>query len=411
MDFLNSAILSLLDSLHTVLGSYALAIIVLTVLIRLVLWPMNSAQTKSMKAMQALQPKMKEAQEKYKNDPQKMQAELMRIYSENKFNPLAGCLPLLIQLPIFIALYGALMSPEFMIKAGNESFLFIQKLHHTLYTKGGEALDSQFGIQSSDKFTSTPQWTVYYENNPEPATIKVSELRLNDPSKVLAFSPQPLIPGDPVTFRILKSDVSTSNEYLNRIERIEVPVMVDSTRELEKVTFTDTREAAAPVTTPEQNAQSSSKALEKGATAETKNSSKSASTVLQQAASAFDPNYFMATLPTAKAKPSLNWDVLVLILFYGALSWGYQFSQQKVMGASSAATGQQALLMKWMPVLFLVFMLFIPIPAGVMLYLLVTMVMMVAQNLVMEMTGSNNGSGSSLSTKPASKQTVSVKAE
>src|SRR5207237_1580404 len=72
---------------------------------RLVLYPLTVKQTKSMQAMQRLQPEIKRLQAKYKNDKQKLNEEMMKFYKENKVNPLSGCLPLILQLPLFIVLY------------------------------------------------------------------------------------------------------------------------------------------------------------------------------------------------------------------------------------------------------------------------------------------------------------------
>ena len=107
---------SVLDPLYTALGwvmavlytaipSYGIAIILLTVAVRLVLYPLTVKQTKSMQAMQRLQPEIKRLQAKYKNDRQKLNEEMMKFYKENKVNPLSGCLPLVLQLPLFIVLY------------------------------------------------------------------------------------------------------------------------------------------------------------------------------------------------------------------------------------------------------------------------------------------------------------------
>jgi YidC/Oxa1 family membrane protein insertase len=88
--------------------SWGMSIIMLTVVTRAVLIPLTYKQLKGMRAMQALQPQIKELQEKYKNDKQRMQQEMMRFYKENKVNPLASCLPLIAQLPVFITLFYTL---------------------------------------------------------------------------------------------------------------------------------------------------------------------------------------------------------------------------------------------------------------------------------------------------------------
>lgn len=95
--------------------SYALAIVILTVIIKVVLYPLTKKQMISMKMMQQLAPKIKEIQEKYKKkDPQKMQQKIMDLYRDNNVNPMAGCLPILIQMPILIALFQALYNFEFI---------------------------------------------------------------------------------------------------------------------------------------------------------------------------------------------------------------------------------------------------------------------------------------------------------
>jgi YidC/Oxa1 family membrane protein insertase len=90
------------------LGGYGVAIILLTIVVKIVLLPLTWKQTRSMLALQRLQPEMKKLQEKYKNDKEKLGQEMMKFYKENKVNPLSGCLPLLLQLPVFIALYEVL---------------------------------------------------------------------------------------------------------------------------------------------------------------------------------------------------------------------------------------------------------------------------------------------------------------
>lgn len=96
-------------------ASYALAIIMLTFLLKLALFPLTQKQMVSMKKMQAIQPKIKEIQDKYKNkDPQKMQQKIMEMYKENNVNPMAGCLPILVQMPVLIALYRSLLKIEFL---------------------------------------------------------------------------------------------------------------------------------------------------------------------------------------------------------------------------------------------------------------------------------------------------------
>jgi len=90
-------------------GDFGVAIIITTLIVKGALFPLTYRMLKSQKQMQELQPKIKEIREKYKDDKEKLAAEMMEIYKENKVNPFGSCLPLLIQLPIFIALYRVLL--------------------------------------------------------------------------------------------------------------------------------------------------------------------------------------------------------------------------------------------------------------------------------------------------------------
>lgn len=88
--------------------NYGIAIILFTVVIKLILFPLTATQVRSMKKMQEIQPKIKELQERYKKDPQKAQQKMMELYQQEKVNPFSGCLPLLVQMPILFALFNSL---------------------------------------------------------------------------------------------------------------------------------------------------------------------------------------------------------------------------------------------------------------------------------------------------------------
>ena len=102
-------LLWLLLQLNQLAGNFGVAIILMTVIVRGVMFPVAQKQFASMAAMKAVQPKMKALQERYKDDKQRLQQEMMKLYKDEKVNPLAGCLPLLIQIPIFFALYKVLI--------------------------------------------------------------------------------------------------------------------------------------------------------------------------------------------------------------------------------------------------------------------------------------------------------------
>jgi YidC/Oxa1 family membrane protein insertase len=99
---------SLLSFFYGLIPSYGVAIILLTISVRILLLPLTIKQTRSMQQMQKIQPKVKELQRKHKGNRQKLNEELMKLYKEHQVNPLGGCLPLLLQLPVFFALYQVL---------------------------------------------------------------------------------------------------------------------------------------------------------------------------------------------------------------------------------------------------------------------------------------------------------------
>jgi YidC/Oxa1 family membrane protein insertase len=105
MNIITSFLSNLLTFFYSITNSYGLAIIFLTLFFRLVTFPLNLKQIKSTKAMNALMPERKKLEEKYKNDKQALNQAMMELYAKHKINPLAGCLPILIQFPIFIAMF------------------------------------------------------------------------------------------------------------------------------------------------------------------------------------------------------------------------------------------------------------------------------------------------------------------
>ena len=108
-----------------VIASYGIVIILLTIIVRLVLTPLTITQTRSMARMQKIQPQLKELQKKYKDDKQKLQQETMDFYKKNNVNPLAGCLPLILQMPLFFALFQALRNPTEKVRSIVKDFDFL----------------------------------------------------------------------------------------------------------------------------------------------------------------------------------------------------------------------------------------------------------------------------------------------
>ena len=130
MDFglwklVSEALLNMMNLLHGLVGNYAVAILILTAIIKLILWPLQTKANKSMRRMAALSPKMQELREKYKDDPTKMNAEVMKLYKDYGVNPVSGCLPMMIQIPIFFGLFTMLRQA---VELRNASFLWVKDL-------------------------------------------------------------------------------------------------------------------------------------------------------------------------------------------------------------------------------------------------------------------------------------------
>jgi len=115
----------MLVSTTNVVKNYGLSILILTLLIKIILFPLSHISMKSMKKMQEIQPMMKDIQARYRKDPKKQQAELSKLYKKHGANPMSGCLPMLVQFPVFIALYQVLMNS---IEMRGASFLWVADL-------------------------------------------------------------------------------------------------------------------------------------------------------------------------------------------------------------------------------------------------------------------------------------------
>lgn len=124
----------LLTFIYNFVGNYGVSLIILTAIVKFALFPLYVKQIKSTANMQELQPKMQEIQEKYAHDQAKMNEAMQELYSKENFNPLGGCLPMLIQFPIIMGLFALLRNPmkylrsEDMLFAVHESFLWIKDL-------------------------------------------------------------------------------------------------------------------------------------------------------------------------------------------------------------------------------------------------------------------------------------------
>lgn len=329
MDFITWTIWFLSKLAHFV-GSYGLAIILLTIIVRGAMWHLNVQQQRSMKMMQALQPKMKAIQDRYQSNPQMMQQKMMEFYKEHKFNPMGGCLPLLIQMPIFILLYSALISPQFIQVAGNQNFLFIKSLATTLRATAGISEDGKLGVAKGDKFILGNTATVYLPGE----TIK--NVKVTDPTQALTLRGD-LKPGEEATFVFSLDHIKLKFSQLEQIEKAEVVVTNSSIRENEKLTFVR------------------------------------------------ENGELVASIPTVPVNKTLHWDVIILILLFAVTM---VISQKVMMSMTKTDTSdptQQALqksMGTFMPLMIIATFVIIPIPAGVLLYLITSNIIQIIQTVV-----------------------------
>ena len=125
LNYLARLMLWVLVKLHALTGNYGWSIIILTLLVRILFYPVTARGNASMKKMQAVQPKVKELREKYKDNPQLMNAKMMELYRAEGVNPFGGCLPILLQIPVFFALYATL---EGAVQLRQSSFFWCHDL-------------------------------------------------------------------------------------------------------------------------------------------------------------------------------------------------------------------------------------------------------------------------------------------
>ena len=330
MDFTTLTI-ELLKGLAHFVGNYGIAIIVLTIIVRLLMWPLNVSQQRSMRMMQSLQPKMKAIQDRYKNDPQKMQQKMMEFYKEHKFNPMCGCLPLLIQMPIFILLYSALMSPQFIQIAGDTSFLFVNRLDTTLRASAGISNDGVMGASQYDNFVLGKTARVVLKNNEVLDNVKIDK-----PNKSLEIQGQ-LVPGENIEFKMSLDNLDLKFSQLDNIASAEMSITDLNTKETEKVKF-ERKEGL-----------------------------------------------LVASVPSIAVARSFHWDILALIALFGItmyLSQKIMMSNQKNTPSDPAQEAIQKSMGTFMPIMIIGTFIIIPIPAGVLLYLITSNVIQILQTVI-----------------------------
>lgn len=329
MDFVALTI-EILGKLAHFAGSYGMAIVIFTILMRICLWSLNVSQQRSMKNMQNLTPKLKMIQEKYKNNPQLMQQKMMEFYKENNFNPTAGCLPMLIQIPVFIMLYSALMSPQFIQMAGNTHFLFINRLDSTIKSNAGVSLDGKFSVNKNAVFQAGKSAVVYLD------TEKLDNIKISKPQKAIEIQGT-IQENQPIELKMALDSLNLSFAQLNKVQKAKLSVMNITTKETENIEF-----------------------ARKG-------------------------DILIASVPTTQASDTVHYDVVLLVALFGLTIW----LSQKIMMATTQSKNQDAQqaaiqksMGKIMPIMIILTFVFIPIPAGALLYLVTSNIFQIFQTII-----------------------------
>lgn len=329
MDFISYTI-KFLSLLAHFVGNYGLAIILLTIIVRLAMWHLNVQQQRSMKMMQSLQPKMKAIQDRYQSNPQVMQQKMMEFYKEHKFNPMGGCLPLLIQMPIFILLYSALISPQFIQVAGDQHFLFIKSLATTMRATAGISNNGILGIDKNDKLVLGNTATIYL-----PGEV-IKNVKITDPTQGVEVQGE-IEPGKDLDLAVSLDHVKLKFSQQDKIEKADLTVTNSNIRENETISFVR------------------------------------------------DGGVLKATVPTVPVNKTLHWDVILLIVLFAVTMFISQKIMMSMNKTDSSDPTQQALqksMGTFMPLMIIATFVIIPIPAGVLLYLITSNVIQILQTIL-----------------------------
>jgi membrane protein insertase, YidC/Oxa1 family, C-terminal domain len=157
LDFIAYPLGKFLYFIYNTLGFhyYGLAIIIFTVVVKLVLLPLTVKQYKSTSKMQVIQPQIQEIQKRYKNDKEKLNQEMMKVYQENSVNPAGGCLPLLVQMPILISLYWVIVQPlKFMLSKTPEQITKIVDVASKAMKAAGDTINTTVMLGSSKELSA-----------------------------------------------------------------------------------------------------------------------------------------------------------------------------------------------------------------------------------------------------------------
>ena len=332
----NNVMLPILDFFYGIVPSYGLAIVALTLVIRFALYPLSAGSIRSMRRMKVAQPAMqkrvKEVQERYKDDPSKQQAEMSNVYKEFG-NPLAGCFPVVLQMPILFALFATLRGSPFS---------------DINYTVDMQILPREQIEQIQPQAFVTKAQNIYVSDNVHAPISAVlpggNQLAVGEKTNVLFQTAS----GTPLT-ELIAEYPETELQPHWKVTKGETLVSVDDSGSLEAIGPGDvTLQGTVP-----------GLAANKGF-------------------------LFIKALGRVGAfgeNNSINWDILIMVLFFGVSLYVNQLLSGQ--GPGSSANPQQAAVNRFTPIIFSGMFLFFPLPAGVLMYMVIANIFQTAQTYIL----------------------------
>ncbi len=332
----NNVMLPILDFFYGIVPSYGLAIVALTLVIRFALYPLSAGSIRSMRRMKVAQPAMqkrvKEVQERYKDDPSKQQEEMSKVYKEFG-NPLAGCFPVILQMPILFALFATLRGSPFS---------------DINYTVDLQILPREQIEQIQPQAFVTKAQNIYVSDNVHAPVSAVlpggSQLAVGEKTNVLFQTAT----GEPLN-DLIAAYPETELQPHWTVTKGESLVSIDDSGNLEAVS---PGEVTLQGTVP-------GLAADKGF-------------------------LFIKALGRVGAfgeNNSINWDILIMVLFFGVSLYINQLLSGQ--GQNSGANPQQAAVNRFTPIIFSGMFLFFPLPAGVLMYMVIANIFQTAQTYVL----------------------------
>ncbi|MEG3438069.1 membrane protein insertase YidC [Pannus brasiliensis CCIBt3594] len=330
--------LPILDFFFRIVHSYGFAIIALTLVVRLAVFPLSAGQIRNMRKMRITQPLMKERQEeiqkKYKNDPQKQQEEMAKLMQEFG-NPLAGCLPLLLQMPILLALFATLRGSPFS---------------DINYTVDLQILPKdQIALVQPQPYATKPQNVYIDEAHHHPIT---------------AFLP--------------------GGNKIAEGQKIKVDLQTADGKSLENLMATEAPENSLQPTFEVVKGQERLKVNEDGSIEAIAPGDASVKVTVPGIAANTGFLFIEALGRIGATGPNgeIHWDILAMVIFFGISI----YINQELSGAGAPASGaaqQQQTVNKLTPIIFSMMFLFFPLPAGVLMYILVANIFQTIQTVIL----------------------------